>query len=239
MQTAWLGYCAENYFKNATNHTGLALSEMLAWTPPENVTNVVTYWPNSTLPRTVTGWSRNWITLPGNEQPVELKQYPEGFKVWKFTATDDVLVNGTRFPRRLTLEGFVPKPPKDATTGDETTLLRRVTFVADSVEIDAHRFDPLPPIPVADLPINDKRFVKETWPEILRTQATPKSGWPMRSSTAFKVLQQQVRDIAFENEISQPNPRRARIAIFVICGINLIALVFVVRAILKRKQQNQ
>jgi hypothetical protein len=237
-QTAWLGYCSDGYFEDPTTHTNLCLSEVLAWTPPDGVTNLVAYWPNSMSPREITGWSKNWVTLPGMEQAAELKQYPSGFKAWKFTASDDVSVGKVRLPHKLQLEGFVPRPPKDATSGDETTLIRSVTFVADSMEVETNGFDPLPPVPVANMPVNDKRFVKETSRLLLVAHVSPSGGWPTRTTEQFKRLAQQAHEMGVAQMRNVPKPKRAIIWIFAICGINLVILVMLIRAISSRKSKN-
>ena len=137
---AWLAYCSKDYFNVPSNRTGLKLFDEFSMVGSDFITNQVSYWPDSTLPQSITGWSRNWVigVRTNSNQPkqaVELKQYPNGFKAWKFTASDPVTVGTMQVPRQITLETFFPKPPDTATTGDDTELLRKATFVIDSIEM--------------------------------------------------------------------------------------------------------
>jgi hypothetical protein len=175
---AWLAYCSSDYFNVLSNQNGFELGNH-PMTLPGLVTNLPTYWPNSTLPQSITGWSRNWWVLPRTNslepmQTVELKQYPNGFKAWKFTASDPVMVGNIRVPRQSTLETFFPKPPNTATTGDETMLLRRATFTADSIETVRGRLNPFPRVPVPDLQVMDWRFEDVAGPFVITSHASPK-----------------------------------------------------------------
>jgi len=188
-QAVWLAYCSQDYFSNSNHQTGLKLFDGFSMAWPDFITNQVTYWPGSTLPQSITGWSRNWImgVRTNSDQPkqaVELKQYPNGFKAWKFTASDPVMVGNMRVPRQIILETFFPKPPNTATTGDETLLLRKATFTVDSVEIGKGKFTPLPPVTVPDLQIEDWRFKDLAGNFIIGSHATPQ-GWPVRGSKGF------------------------------------------------------
>jgi RNA polymerase sigma factor (sigma-70 family) len=187
---AWLAYCSKDYFNITSNQTGLKLFRDFSTVWPDFITNQVTYWPNSTLPQSITGWSRNWImgVRTNSDQPkqaVELEQYPNGFKAWKFTASDPVMVGNIRVPRQIALETFYPKPPDTATTGDETMPSRKATFTVDSVEIGKGRFNPLPPVTVPDLQIEDWRFKDVAGNFIIGSHATPQ-GWPVRGSKGFR-----------------------------------------------------
>lgn len=63
VEAAWLAYCSKDYFNTSSHQTGLELGKFsMVW--PDYVTNLVTYWPDSTLPQSITGWSRNWLILP-------------------------------------------------------------------------------------------------------------------------------------------------------------------------------
>jgi hypothetical protein len=53
LQTAWLGYCSENFFVAPDSQTGLALSALLLWTPAGNITNLPTFFPERKLPQTM------------------------------------------------------------------------------------------------------------------------------------------------------------------------------------------
>ena len=191
VQAVWLAYCSSDFFNLSSNQTGLNFGNRLStmiW--PDFVTNQVVYWPDSTLPQNITGWSRNWVILPRTNslqaiQAVELKQYPDGFKAWKFTASDPVAVGNMRVPRQFTRESFFPKPPNTATTGDETEPLQKVTFIADSIELGKGRFDPLPSVSVPDLQVLDSRFEDIAASFVVASHATPK-GWPVRGSEGFK-----------------------------------------------------
>ena len=199
-QAAWLAYCSRDYFNAPGNQTGLPTS---SYTWPDYVTNRVTYWTNSSLPQSITGWSRNWFILQRTNslepvQAVALKQYPNGFKAWQFTASDPVMIGNMPVPRRVTLETFFPKPPDTATTGDETVLLRKATFVADSIQIGKGKFDPLPPVPVPDLPVMDSRFENVAATYVITSHATPQ-GWPTRGSAAFDQAAATARKLATDN----------------------------------------
>jgi hypothetical protein len=203
VQAAWLAYCSRDYFDLSGNQTGLMLGSIFSYVWPGYVTNLVTYWPGSTLPQSITGWSRNWVILPRTNslqpmQAAELKQYPHGFKAWKFTASDPVLVGNLRVPRQITLETFFPKPPNTATTGDETQLLRRATFVADSIEVGKGRLNPFPPVNVPDLEVMDSRFADVAGNFVITSHATPK-GWPVRGSKGFQQAALQAEQIVSEN----------------------------------------
>jgi hypothetical protein len=193
VKAAWLAYCSKDYFNDSSNQTGLKLFRQFSMVWPDFITNQVTYWPDSTLPQSITGWSRNWIVgdrTDSNQpkQAEELKQYPNGFKAWKFTVSDPVTVGNIQVPRQITYETYFPKfpdPPNTELAGDDTILLRKATFTVDSVEVGKGRFDPLPPVPVPDLQVEDNRFKDLVGNFIIGSHATSK-GWPTRGSTAFK-----------------------------------------------------
>jgi hypothetical protein len=171
---------------------------------PDFITNQVAYWTNSTLPQSITGWSRNWIINPTTnsnqpKQALELKQYPNGFKAWKFTASDPVVVGNLRVPRQFTLETFFPKLSDTATTGDETDPLRKATFIADSVEVGKGVFDPLPQVTVPDLTVIDSRFEDIAGNFVITSHATPK-GWPTRGTEEFRQVAAKANKIASENQ---------------------------------------
>jgi hypothetical protein len=155
------------------------------------------------LPQSITGWSRNWIIgdRTNSNQPkqaVELEQYPNGFKAWQFTASDSIMVGSICVPRQVTLETFFPKPPNTATTGDDTELLRKATFIVDSVEIGKGRFNPLPPVTVPDLQVMDERFHDIAGNFVIGSHATPQ-GWPVRGSKGFKQAAAEANKIASVN----------------------------------------
>jgi hypothetical protein len=235
VQAAWLGYCSDGYFESAANRTNLALAYVLTWVRPEMVTNQVQeYWPNSHLAKAITGWSRNVVKY-ANQEPIELTYYPNGWKEWKFTASDDVLVGGNHFPRSLLLEGFAPRPKDRATTGDDTALLRRLTFVASSIILETNDFAALPSIPYEHLPLFDRRFEKMTAPYYQIDEVSPASGWPTRSSPAFKLVEAEAADLAHRSDADKRNPQRATATVWIICGGNLAVFGFLVRAIRKAK----
>jgi RNA polymerase sigma factor (sigma-70 family) len=216
IQAAWLAYCSKDYFNTSNNQTGLKLFGEFSMIWPDFITNQVTYSTNSTLPQSITGWSRNWIigVRTNSDQPrqaVELEQYPNGFKAWKFTASDPVMVGNIRVPQQIILETFFPKPPNTATTGDDTEPLRKVTFVVDSVEIGKGRFNPLPPVTVPDLQMEDWRFKDIAGNFIVGSHATPQ-GWPVRGSKGFKQAAAEANKLAAENRVMiQSELKRAQI----------------------------
>jgi len=193
VKAAWLAYCSKDYFNASSNQTGLKLFRQFSPLWPDFVTNQVTYWQDSTLPQDITGWSRNWIIQNRTnsdqvKEAMELKQYPNGFKAWKFTASDPVMVGNVQVPRQITYETYFPKypdPPNTVLAGDDTISLGKVTFTVDSVEVGKGRFDPLPPVTVPDLQVEDWRFKNLVGNFIIGSHATPK-GWPTRGSAAFK-----------------------------------------------------
>ena len=203
VKAAWLAYCSKDYFSVSNQQTVFRLFGDFSMVWPDFITNQVTYWTNSTLPQSITGWSRNWIVGRRAEpnqprQALELKQYPNGFKAWKFTASDPVLVGNMHVPRQITLETFFPKPPTTATTGDDTQPLRKATFVVDSVEIGKGRLNPFPPVTVPDLQVMDKRFHDISGNFVIGSHANPQ-GWPVRGSKAFRQAAAEANKIASEN----------------------------------------
>jgi RNA polymerase sigma factor (sigma-70 family) len=198
----WLAYCSSDYFNVSSNHTGLTfVNASMIW--PDYVTNLVGYWTNSTLPQNITGWSRNWVILDrtNSDQPriaTELKQYPDGFKAWQFTATDPVIVGNKPLPRQITLETFFPKWSNTNINGDDVYLLRKATFVADSITVVKGSFDPLPPVTVPDLRVMDGRFTDISASYVITSHATPQ-GWPTRGSKAFKEAEADAKKLAAGN----------------------------------------
>jgi RNA polymerase sigma factor (sigma-70 family) len=202
-QAVWLAYCAGDYFNLPEHRTGLKKGAPFSTIWPGYVTNLVTYWPGTTLPQSITGWSRNAVLLPrtNSEQPREiavLGQYPGGFKAWTFTASDPVVVGNLRVPRRFTRESFFPKPPNTATTGDETEPTQITTFVADAITPGKGRLEPVPPVPVPDLRLMDWRFEDVAGPYVITTHAT-RQGWPTRGSPGFKDAAAQASRLAAQN----------------------------------------
>ena len=203
VDAAWLAYCSKDYFDASNHQTGFRLFGDFSMVWPDFITNQVTYWTNTTLPQSITGWSRNWIIgdrTDSNQpkQAVELEQYPNGFKAWKFTASDSVMVGNICVPRQITLETFFPKPPNTATTGDDTEPLRKATFVVDSVEIGKGKFSPLPQVTVPDLQIEDWRFKNIAGNFIIGSHVTPQ-GWPVRGSKGFTQAEAEANKLASEN----------------------------------------
>lgn len=198
----WLAYCSRDYFNVSSNRTGLEfVRTSMTW--PDYVTNLVSYWTNSTLPQNITGWSRNWVILPraNSDQPRiadELKQYPDGFKAWQFTADDPVIVGNKQWPRQITLETFFPKWSTNEINGDDVYLVCKATFVADSITASNGAFDPLPPVTVPDLQVMDGRFTDVSAGFVIASHATPQ-GWPVRGSKAFKQAKAYAEKLAAEN----------------------------------------
>jgi RNA polymerase sigma factor (sigma-70 family) len=202
-QAAWLAYCSSDYFNVSSNHTGLKMGFEDSDIWPDYVTNVVGFWPNSTLPQNITGWSRNYALFPRTDsaQPRvagELQQYPDGFKAWKFTTGNPVIVADEQLPRQVTLETFYPKWGDTITNGDDVAPLRKATFVVDSITVVKGGFDTLPPVPVPDLPVMDSRFVDRAAGFVIKSHATPQ-GWPVRGSSAFKQAEADVDKLVRRN----------------------------------------
>ncbi len=199
LQAAWLAYCSDGFFTKAEHARGLKLSAVLNWTPPENITNVVARGENGSIfPAEIHGWSRNWVHLPGTQDPVELKHYPRGFKVWETRSGQRVAIDGFSVPREVSLKGFAPRPPETAESGTAVTLTRRVQILARSVEVVTWRNnDFLPDVPIAELTIDDRRFVEQTGDRILVARASPPNNWPTRGKTdRMKKLQNTANAIA-------------------------------------------
>jgi hypothetical protein len=204
IQAAWLAYCSRDYFNTGTNQTGLKVTGDFSMVWPDFITNLPSFWTNSTLPQSITGWSRDWIALPRTNslQPIQaiaLKQYPNGFKAWQFTASNVVFLANTPVPRQVTLETFFPKPPDTATSGEETMLLRKATFSADVIDLVEGKLDPLPKVSVSDLPVLDWRFEDKAGNFIIASHASPK-GWPTRGSGAFQQVAAEADKIASEHQ---------------------------------------
>ena len=238
VQAAWLGYCSDGYFEDPASRTNLGLAYMLTWVNAENVTNQLQeYWPNSRLPKEITGWSRNLVKYAHSE-PQELKYYPGGWKEWQFVATNEVVIGNRHFPRSLLLKGFAPRSQEKATTGDDTALLRRISFVATSITLETNSFDTMPVIPCEHLPVFDRRFEKVTAPYFQIGEVSPGTGWPTRSSTAFKLVEADASELARRSLGEKPNPRRATAIIWIFCVGNLTLVSFAVKAVRRAKHNN-
>ena len=177
VHAVWLAYCSSDYFNISSNQTGLKVSEDSDIIWPDYVTNLVAFRTNSTLPGSIIGWSRNLLLNPRRslrESLVahDLKQYPEGFKVWEFTTDDPVTVGDKQLPRRITLETFFPEWGDTITNGNDVLLLRRATFVADSITTVKGAFDPFPTVPVDDLQLVDSRFTDVAANFVINSHAT-------------------------------------------------------------------
>jgi hypothetical protein len=243
IQAAWLGYCSESYFNGSTNLIGLKLNhELLCWSLPENVTNLVTFKPGAILPQSIKGWSRNLVKLDRNSAapPIELKQYEGGFKAWVFAASNNVTNGSMIFPRQITLEAFAPKPPKNATTGEDTQPIRKVVFTAHSIEVETNSFDPLPPVPVAGLSIIDSRF-DGTVDKYLVISKAGSNGWPTHSSKGFEQAATDANQIALDHDIGiKTKSKRSQTAAIAILGVNLmVAIAWMARSASKKKPRNQ
>jgi RNA polymerase sigma factor (sigma-70 family) len=203
VQAAWLAYCSRDYFNVSSNHTGLKMGNELSLVWPDYVTNYAAYWTNSTLPQNISGWSRNLALFPrtNSTQPMvagELEQYPGGFKAWKFTADDPVIVGGRQWPRQVALETFFPLWGDAITNGDNVDPLRKATFVADSITVVKDGFDQLPPVTVPDLQVMDSRFANIAGRFVITSHATPQ-GWPVRGSKTFKQAEADANKLAKRN----------------------------------------
>jgi len=142
-----------------------------------------------------------------------LKQYPNGYKSWKFTASDPVAVGNMKLPRQFTLECFYPKFSDVALSGDETELLRKVTFVAKSIEAGKGRFDPLPPVTVPDLQVVDWRFKDISWNYVIVSHAAPER-WPTRGSDGFRQAAAEANKLASQNRaFIESERKKARAAL--------------------------
>jgi hypothetical protein len=238
LQTAWLGYCSENFFVEPDNQTGLALSALLLWTPAGNITNIPTFFPDRKLPQTIVGWSKNEVHLPGKPAPSELKQYPGGFKVWEFHARNSTNIGGFSVAQELTMEGFAPKPPPTATTGADTTLTRRIRFVTTSIEELPGVFDPLPDVPIPDMLIEDQRFLEDTKDRVL-VSTTVSNRWPTRSSPEIKNVEKMVLALKQANEFDEGHSPKPRWIIVAFLLASSIGLYFLVKNVGKAKNTTQ
>lgn len=207
IQAVWLGYCARDFFSTAGNATGLPLTKItLSMSPPEDVTNIVTYFPGSTLPSSIVGWGGNRVYFTGIDKPYDLELYTNGYKAWEFSAGDvETNANGY-FPRTVTLEGFLPwiTEKTNVSGGDDVEPLRKVTFVAHSIRVLDGQFDPCPPVTVAQLSIIDTRF-PISGKYIVVSHADPVNGWPVRSGTTpsagYQLAEEQAERIARDNDL--------------------------------------
>lgn len=202
VQAAWLGYCSETFLTN--NQTGVKLGNSFSMIWPDYVTNLVTYWTNSISPQSVTGWSRNWMLgyrTNSLEQlkAIQLDQYPDGFKAWKFTAADPVMISGKPVPRQVTLETFFPKFSRETLSGDDTIPMRTATFTADSIKVVKGKLDPLPKVTVPDLQAEDLRFEEVSGNFVIGSHATPR-GWPVRDSKEFLTARAQAEKLGSQNK---------------------------------------
>jgi len=104
VHAAWLAYCSRDYFNQSSNHTGFQLVGEFSGFWPAFVTNLPTYWPDSTLPQKMIGWSRNWWIPPRTDsfqplQAVELKQYRKKESTDADTALKWLLINLAQLTR--------------------------------------------------------------------------------------------------------------------------------------------
>jgi hypothetical protein len=244
IQAAWLGYCSKDYF-DKTNHTiGLALRKViLSMSPPEYVTNLITYRAESTLPLTITGWGRNRIFYTGNPQVYDLDQYPRGYKAWEFAASDDVIIENERVPQRITLEGFLPKTENTNTmAGEEVRPVRKIIFIAHSIERMTNNFNPLPSLNVPDLTIIDSRFTNAGKYTVV-SHADPTNGWPVRTSVnnpsiGYKNAEAEARQIALDNNLAgQTKSKNRKSVLGTILGINVLVFTAVWFSQKKQKQK--
>jgi hypothetical protein len=233
IQAAWIGYCSRDYFQSSSNQAGLCLSTGLGWTPPEYVTNIVHCWPDTTLPQSIVGWSRNIVTLPGRVEPVELKQYPTGFKAWLFAGTNTISIKKLTYPRQLFLEEYAPKPPKEATFGEDTTLTSSVTFSAISVQEEPNGFDPLPVSPVSNMTTIDYRFIGQTKQRFLIAHVST-NGWPTRSSLAFDKLKKTAAMLARANAQDEAKPKRKTGFFVIFFGVNVVIIMSLITLLWKK-----
>jgi hypothetical protein len=245
IQAVWLGYCSDGYFQDASNETGLDLSTLIIpMTPPTFITNLVTYWSNSSLPSGIEGWSRNlviphWKKPSNTDPPAVYGWYTNGITVWTFLAEDSVSVESSVFPRRLTLEGDIPKgtfvviPRSKA----DTTPIRRVTFIAHSIEPYKEAFNPFPPTGVADFPIEDMRFTNVTG-QFLLVSHVYSNNWPTRTSPQIASTMAAAHELAVGNEIEARKPGVMRNAAIGIIAVNLVIVLIFFGASLKKRKAN-
>lgn len=236
VQAVWLGYCSGGYFQNPTNLTGLPLSpQILPMTSPEWVTNIVKYAKDSNLPEEIKGWSRRWIKFP-EDKSVEYTWYPSsGFKVWEFSGSNYVTVAQRKFPRQITLTGFVPKVRSQTNSypGEDVIPLRRVTFVADSIEIQTQPFDPLPTSPVPDLPVIDQRFTNMTGRFMLVSHLSSYK-WPTRGSLGINDTLTEAQRLSLQNQSEERKPEVSRLTAVIIIVLNLGLVILIGRVVLKK-----
>ena len=229
IQAVWLAYCSKDYFSKSNNSTGFPLHKfILSMSPPEYVTNFVTYWPYSTLPKMVMGWGRKRVFFNGISEGFDADQYPNGYKAWEYLGTDDIAVGKERFPKRISLQGFLPWTTEktNVTSGEDVQPLRKVTFIAHSIEAIDSDSDLLPTVNVADLSIIDSRFTN-AGKYIVVSHADPTNGWPVRTdaanpSLAYKKAEIDANQIALDNGlVRQTESTRVKIIIGIILMVNL------------------
>ncbi len=218
VEAAWLGYCSKDFF-NLPDHIGLGQPRALTRGDDDFTTNLFAFWPDSSLPQSVIGWSRNWWLLPrtNSDEPLRaatLKQYPDGYKKWQFTAGDPVKVGDLSVPRQLTLETFFPKPPGAPTNGNDVILLRKATFTADSIKVIPGHLKPFPAVAQPDLEVMDQRFEDIAGPFVITSHATSKA-WPVRGSAAFKKAATEANRIASQNPALIASDKKNRAIIMV------------------------
>jgi RNA polymerase sigma factor (sigma-70 family) len=204
LRATWMAYCSQDYFNAASNQDRFVLGNPGPSSPAGWITNRVTFWPASSLPQRIVGWSRNWWIPPRTDsrqplQAVVLEQYPRGFKAWEFTATNPVIVGNRSVPRALMLETYAPMSADDAdTNGEDMHPLRLITFIADSITNVPGRLAALPKVSAQDLLVTDWRFRELTADLIITSHATPQ-GWPTRGSKAFQAAATMAADMARKN----------------------------------------
>jgi hypothetical protein len=242
IQAVWLGYCSSDFFNESTNDTNLAFStEIIPWTLPEYVTNLIIYRSNTTLPQSIKGWSRNLVKLNDTASPERLGFYPNGFKVWRFESDTNSTDSIGGLPTNIELDAFIPKPKETATDGENTQPIRRIYFIAHSIRSYTNDFTPFPNLNIPHFKILDRRFEAVAGNHLVISEYSVSNGWPIGGSKGYENANTQAHQIVLDYGLSSkagsPHARKLLIVIFLV--INGALLFWIGKLVIKNKKQNK